>query len=214
MRKFLEIGGLIAGAVLIIFGVAAIAMGVDGRSTVRDSLASEQITGSDDMTPALIKEGATEAGLTVSALDIPTTAVAGKSIDTGEEARAFAQYLRIHALESSDGYVYAQMGRFATANGDPKGTSDEALALKSEDGKPVANAARNTWVTATALSTALNMSYMAEQMALFGIVIGVALLLAGIGFIILAIGGTLRNPEPAFSLSFGRKSKGTAVGAA
>jgi hypothetical protein len=29
------------------------------------------------------------------------------------------------------------------------------------------------------VSTALNMSYMAEQMALFGIVVGVALLLSG-----------------------------------
>jgi hypothetical protein len=32
---------------------------------------------------------------------------------------------------------------------------------------------------------------------LFGIVVGVALLLAGIGFAILAIGGALRNPETA-----------------
>jgi hypothetical protein len=213
MRKFLEIGGLIAGAVLIAFGVAAIMMGVNGRSTVRDSLKQEQIVGSEDMTPALIKQGAMEAGLPAD-IDIPTLAVAGETIDTGGEARAFAQYLRIHALESSDGYTYAQMGRFLAANGDPKGTSDEALAVKGEDGKPVPNASRNTWVTATALSTALNMSYMAEQLALFGIVVGVALLLSGIGFIVLAIGGTLRNPEPAFSLRFHRKGKTAAAGAA
>ena len=107
MRKVLEIGGFIAGAVLIVFGVVAISMGVDGRSTVKDSLAAEQIVGSDDMTPALIKQGATEAGLNVSALDIPTKSVAGETINTGSEARAFAQYLRIHALESSGGYTYA-----------------------------------------------------------------------------------------------------------
>ena len=47
---------------------------------------------------------------------------------------------------------------------------------------PVSNSARNTWITATGLSTALNMSYLAEQMALFGIVVGFALLLAGLGF--------------------------------
>jgi hypothetical protein len=41
-------------------------------------------------------------------------------------------------------------------------------------------------VTAIALSTALNVSYMTEQIALFGIVVGIALLLSGIGFIILA----------------------------
>ena len=38
---------------------------------------------------------------------------------------------------------------------------------------------------------------MAEQLALFGIVVGVALLLSGIGFVVLAVGGTLRNPDPA-----------------
>jgi hypothetical protein len=71
--------------------------------------------------------------------------------------------------------------------------SDEPVVLaglvpvKGEDGEPVPNLARNSWVTATALSTALNMSYMAEQMALFGIVVGIALLLTGIGLIILAL---------------------------
>jgi hypothetical protein len=38
---------------------------------------------------------------------------------------------------------------------------------------------------------------MASQMALFGVVVGVALLLAGLGFGILAVGGALRNRETA-----------------
>ena len=38
MRKPFEIGGIIAGLVLVVFGAAAIYMGVDGRATVRDSL--------------------------------------------------------------------------------------------------------------------------------------------------------------------------------
>ena len=50
-------------------------------------------------------------------------------------------------------------------------------------------------MTATALTTALNMSYMAEQLALFGIVVGFALLLSGIGFLVLALGGALRHRE-------------------
>src|SRR5437667_264212 len=65
------------------------------------------------------------------------------------------------------------------------------------------NGRRNVWVTETALTTALNTSYMAEQLSLFGIVVGVALLLAGIGFGILAIGGALRTPDTA--LTFLRK---------
>ena len=59
------------------------------------------------------------------------------------------------------------------------------------------NGRRNVWVTETALSTALNASYMADRIALFGVVVGVALLLSGFGFAILAIGGALRNPETA-----------------
>jgi hypothetical protein len=174
MRKFFEIGGIVAGAVLIVFGAAAIYMGFDGRSTVRDSLKQEQIT--------------------FGAADDPAVATyasewAEEQVTTGEQARAFAQVIHEHALEGAGGLTYAQMGRYVAAD-DPEnaaGTSDEAAALKDEEGNPVPNAARNTWVTATALSTALNVSYMAEQMALFGIVVGVALLLSGIGFIILAL---------------------------
>jgi hypothetical protein len=214
MRKFLEIGGFLAGALLIVFGVAAIVMGANGRSTVTDSLKQEQIVGSEDMSPAAIKDAAMKAGLNVATLDIPTQDIAGKPIDSGDRARAFAGYMRIHALESTGGLVYAQMGRFAVKSGDPKGTSDEALALKDENGNPVANGARNTWVTETALGTALNVSYMADQLALFGIVVGVALLLSGIGFVVLAVGGTMRNPDPAFSLNLHRKAKTPAAGTA
>jgi len=66
-------------------------------------------------------------------------------------------------------------------------------------------------VTETALATALNMSYMAEQLSLFSIVIGVALLLAGLGFGILAIGGALRNPETALSFLHRRRGGAAAV---
>jgi len=55
-------------------------------------------------------------------------------------------------------------------------------------------------VTETALSTALNASYMADRIALFGVVVGIALLLSGFGFAILAIGGALRNPQTAFAV--------------
>ena len=53
-------------------------------------------------------------------------------------------------------------------------------------GRPVSNAARNLWVTETALSTALNMSYLATGVAIFSIVVGIALILAGVGFLLLA----------------------------
>ena len=49
-------------------------------------------------------------------------------------------------------------------------------------------------MTETALTTALNMSYMAEQLSMFGIVVGVALLLTGLGFVILAFAVFGREP--------------------
>jgi hypothetical protein len=193
--RLLRFGGLAAGVILILFGIGALALGIDARMTVGDELTREQIVGSPDMSPEGIEPSVQEAGL--EDVDIPDCDVAEEEITTGDEARCFAQYMRIHALESSGGLTYAEMGRFVSAAdpNDPAGTSDEAAALKDEDGEPVANAARNTWVTETALSTALNVSYMASQIALFSIVVGIALLLAGIGFVILALAVFGRRDE-------------------
>jgi hypothetical protein len=192
MRKLFEIGGFVAAAVLIAFGAGALIMSVQGRNTVRDSLRLEQIVGSPDMTPTLIAAEAKQAGLSTS-IALPTVAVANKPIDTGARARAFASYMRIHTLEASGGLTYAQMPRFVSADG--KGTNDEKAALQV-NGKAVDNPVRNLWVTETALTTALNTSYLAEQISLFGIVVGIALLLSGIGFGVLAVGGALRTAAP------------------
>jgi hypothetical protein len=188
MRRWLQYGGFAAGVVLILFGVVAIAMGANGRSTVRDSLRQEQIVGSPDMTPAAITAEAKAAGL--KNVSLPTCSVAGVSVATGAEARCFASYMRIHALEASGGQTYSQMGRYASADG--KGTNDVAKATKGSAGQPLSNPGRDVWISETALSTALNVSYMADQLALFGVVVGIALLLSGIGFIVLAAYGMLR----------------------
>jgi hypothetical protein len=78
-------------------------------------------------------------------------------------------------------------------------TNDEAAAATDEQGNPVQNQARNLWVTATALTTALNTAFLAERMALFAIFVGVALLLTGIGFLVLTMGGALRAPAAPMS---------------
>jgi hypothetical protein len=192
MRKLFEIGGFIAGAILVAFGVAVIALAVNGRSTVNNSLKQEKIVGSDDMTPALIQKEAADAGLT--GVTLPTCSAAGVAINTGPRGRCFAQYMRIHALEASGGLTYAQMGRFATADGNSAGTNDTTKALMA-GGKPVANSARDTWVTETALSTALNVSYMADRLSLFSLVVGIALLLSGIGFAVLDFAALHRRRE-------------------
>ncbi len=198
-RRLLEIGGIAAGVLMIAFGIGSLVLSINARNTVGDELTQEFIVGTPDMSPAEIEKAVQEAGL--SNVVIPSCDVAEREIRTGADARCFAQYMRIHALESSNGLTYAQMGRFAAADdpSNPIGTNDEAAAAKDDDGKAISNAARNTWVTETALATALNVSYMADQISLFGLVVGIALLLSGIGFLILALVvlGERRKPPAA-----------------
>ena len=210
MRKVLEWGGVAAGIVLIGFGIASLVLAIAGHNDVRTQLKQEQIVGSPDMTPEAIAQEAQDAGLPAST-ELPTCNVADQTIDTGSEAKCFASYMRIHALESTGGLTYAQMGRFQSAANpdDPAGTSDEAAAAKDENGQPISNGARNIWVTETALATALNVSFLAESTALFGVVVAIALILSGIGFIVLALGGALRRARES-----GREEVPAARGAA
>jgi hypothetical protein len=190
-RKLLRYGGIAAGAILILFGIGAIVLSVQGKNTVTDSLKTEKIVGSPDMSPTEIEKEATAAGL--KNVDVPSCDVANEPIDTGAEAKCFAEYMHIHALEASGGLVYAEMPRYATADG--KGTNDPAQAQKGANGQPVSNAARDLWVTETALATALNVSYMADQLGNFGLIVGIALLLAGIGFLVLDLVGPLTETK-------------------
>ena len=183
--KLFNYGGIAAAVVLIAFGIGSIVVGLNGRETVRSNLSSEQIVGTPDMTPKAIAAEAKAAG--VRNVAVPASSVAGLKINTGSRARTFAQYMRIHALEATGGQVYAQMGRYLDKAGKP--TNDEKVAaIDPKSRKPVENPVRNVWVNETALSTALNTSYFAENVAMFSVIMGVALLLTGIGFLVLALG--------------------------
>lgn len=165
MKKWFGYGGVIASVILIAFGIGSITIGAMGVNEVRDSLAQENIVGT------------------------PDSSIPGQTVNTGSEAKAFATVMRHHTLEATKGQVYADMGRFIDANGKP--TSDENLAAKGPNGQPVENGLRNLWVTETALTTALNMSFFAERVAWFSIAMGSALLLTGVGFLVLTLGGAL-----------------------
>jgi hypothetical protein len=176
MRRLLKFGGYLASGILILFGIGTIVVGTLGFMEVRDSIAQENITATPD---------AEEIGVNLEP---------GEPIDTGAEAREFAKIIRTHALEATGGRPYAEMGRFLTPEGEE--TSDEAEAAVDDNGRPVENPARNIWVTATGFTTALNTSFLAERVALFSIVMGIALLLTGIGFLVLTTGAA-RLHEPA-----------------
>ena len=182
-RKLFEYGGIAASVILIAFGAGSIALGAWGVNEVRDSLAREKIVGT------------------------PDSSIPGQKVDTGSEAKAFASVMRKHALEATDGRTYAEMGRFIDAQGNE--TNDEEAAAKDpKTGQPVANSARNLWVTETSLSTALNMAYLGERVSVFGIVMGIALLLTGIGFLVLMLSGVLRS-EPATASAAQRTATAT-----
>jgi len=174
MRRFLQYGGVAASVLLIVFGVGATVAGIAGRDQVRSDLGREKIVGTPDST------------------------IPGQLVDTGSEAQAFAKVMRKHTLEATGGQTYAEMPRFAGKDGKP--TNDEKLAaVDPRSGKPVDNPARNIWVTETALSTALNTAYFAESVSLFAIVMGIAMLLSGIGFLVLTLvplRRAVREPQP------------------
>jgi len=184
-RKLLRIGGYISGGILILFGIVVIGLGVWGFTFARDHIEQEGIVFGPASDPAVAEHAEQWAG---------------EPVDTGSKALAFAEIMREHTLASTNGLTYAEMGRYQSAEDptDPAGTNDEAAAAKDENGQPVPNAARDIWVTETALTTALNMGFMSEMLSLFSIVVGIALLLTGIGLVILAVS------------VFGRRSAGTA----
>ena len=173
MRQVFAYGGIAASVILIAFGIGAIVIGINGRSEVRDAIAEQNIAATPDA-PEL-SNGELKAG---------------QPIKNGSEAKAFANVMEHHALEATAGKRYAEMGRFLTAAG--KETNDENQAAKDpKTGQPVENGLRNLWVTETALTTALNTSYFAEQVAVFSIVMGIAMVFTGIGFLVLTLGGAL-----------------------
>jgi hypothetical protein len=173
MRRLFEYGGILASAVLIAIGIGAITAGLIGRHQVRHDLTQEHIVGTPDM-----------------------KGIANKPITTGSDAREFAKGIRRHTLEATGGKTYAEMPRFAGKSGTP--TNDEKRAkVDPKSGKPVDNPARQIWVTATALTTALNTSFFAENVALFAIVMGIALLLSGIGFAVMTTRVLRRQPAAA-----------------
>lgn len=151
-----------ASIVLIAFGIGCIVTGISGRDRVQDDLARENIVGT------------------------PDSSIPGQRVDTGSEAEAFADVIRKHTLEATQGQTYAEMPRFVDAEGRPTENEEEA-ATDPQSGEPMENPLRQIWITETALTTALNTAYFAENVATFAIVMGVALLLTGIGFLVLTL---------------------------
>ncbi len=180
---------LVIALVLVGFGIGSVVKGLDGRSTVNSALEDERIKGEPFMSPDGIVARAKALGFTD--FEAPDCSVANKEITDGAGARCFAQYMRIDALVATRGKTYADMPSFVGKDGTL--TDEFAQAKTFPGGGPIPNPARNVWITETALTTALNASYMADQISLFGIGVGAVMILLGLALAVVALGGLRRR---------------------
>ena len=159
---------IVVGIAFALAGLVVAGAGIYIRTFVGGQLAAQQITTPEDAS-------------------IPNAPVDGMAT-----ALSMANIIEHHAAENSNGLTYAQMGRFAVASGDPAGTNNADAALKDANGKPVANQARNTQLTAAGLVTSLSLSAMAIGAAYGAIALGVAftvlgIVVAGLGYALLGL---------------------------
>ena len=159
---------IVVGVIFAIAGVITSGTGIYIQSFVTQQLAAQNVVTPEDAS-------------------IPNTPV--NSIPT---ALSMANIIQHHAAEAAGGLTYAQMGRFAVESGDPAGTNVADEALKDANGKPVANAARNTQLTAAGLVTSLSLSAVAIGASYAAIALGVAfallgIVIAGLGYALLGL---------------------------
>lgn len=172
MKKAFPILLMLFGLVFAGGGVYTMYRGFDARDQVKQELVAQNIT----TTPDAQEIAGVKPGI---------------QVNSASRAKAMAKIIDTHARESSGGLTYSEMGRFMAANGDIAGTSDETKALLGADGKPVANALRNTAFQASALRTSLYTSVMAFEVSTLVIGLGVLILVLGfaVGGVGVALGG-------------------------
>lgn len=171
LRIALPYVAIALGVVTILGGIYAFFQGASAKGDVTDKLAAQNITLTDD------------------AAEIVPGAEPGAVVDDPDTAEAMAEIISAHALEATGGLTYAEMGRFATEDGDPAGTSDEEEAATGPNGQPLPNLARNTAFQAAALQTSLYSSFMGFKVAdfvqgfgLFAVAVGLFMIFAGVAF--------------------------------
>lgn len=103
--------------------------------------------------------------------------------------KAQADIIRDHALKMTDGKTYSQMPRQIESvdeNGQP---------VLDENGETVMvpNKARDTWITVTALTTALNLGILTYAFSAFTILIGAISVWTGLVFFALSKKGYMKK---------------------
>lgn len=149
---------LITSYLAIAIGIIMIVGGVWGISFTRENVERENITTGEDAS-------------------IPNELVSGPFT-----LKAQADLIRMHTLKSTGGKTFAEMPRQIAkldANGNP---------VLDEQGKPVmvANTARDMWITATTLTTALNLGIVTYAFSILALLFGIISVLTGVAFCFLS----------------------------
>jgi hypothetical protein len=145
----------IVGILSLVVGIGASAGGVFGAVYTWNQAVSENITTPDD---AIFPEVAVRGPLSMYAQ---------------------ADIIEHHQLESTEGLRYSEMEREVPE------VDEAGNPVVGEDGEPVMvpNAARASWINATALTTALNLGLLAYALSAFALVAGVTMIGTGVTFL-------------------------------
>ena len=145
----------VVGILTLVVGIGSLAGGVFGAVYTWNQAASENITTPDD---AVFPEVPLRGPLSMWAQ---------------------ADIIEHHQLDSTKGLRYAEMERQVPE------VDEAGNPVIGEDGQPVmvANAARASWINATALITALNVVLLAYALSAFALVVGVTMIASGITFL-------------------------------
>lgn len=109
-------------------------------------------------------------------------AIPGKPVSGPFTLKAEADIIREHTLKSTGGKTFAEMPRQVPS------LDESGQPVVGADGKPVltSNAARDIWITATTLTTALHLAILAYAFSALIILFGCISVLAGAVFRALA----------------------------
>jgi hypothetical protein len=149
---------LTSSILAIITGIVMVAGGVWGVAFTHSNVIQEQITTPDDAS-------------------IPNTLVRGPFT-----LKSQADVIRKHALRITGGQTYAQMPRQVPT------WDTEGNLVVDENGETimVANSARNTWITATTFTTALNLGIITYAFSALILFFGFVSFWTGVTFYVLS----------------------------
>ncbi len=145
----------LGGYLAIVAGLVLVTGGVWGISFTYKNVAQENIVTGEDAS-------------------IPNTKVLGPLT-----LKSQADIIREHTLKITEGKTYAQMPRFIEKK------DDKGNVVLDKEGKAVLieNTARNIWITATSLTTAINLAIMSYAFSALIILFGLVSLFTGYLFL-------------------------------